>query len=319
MSIVKDEFSKWRVDFRPHGSSGKRVRKSFPTKKEAERFEAFIKQQAISDQPWNPSVKDNRRLEELIALWWNNHGKTIKSGSYTKRALELVCGQMGNPVGRKISAQTFYKWRSSRIDEEYKPTTINLYLAYLKALMNTLIEHELIQYENPFNKVRPIKVQEQERNHLSKEEIGLVLDDLVENGLRETYLLACICLATGARWSEALNLHEKSVINGKVRFTNTKSRRIREVAVSKATQDKIIELALLSCRSERKTSAHRFAESLKRVGLKTEGQATHVLRHTFAAHFMMNGGSIATLQRILGHSNIKTTMIYIHCTSECLE
>ncbi len=30
-----------------------------------------------------------------------------------------------------------------------------------------------------------------------------------------------------------------------------------------------------------------------------EGQKTHVLRHTFASHFIMNGGNILVLQRIL--------------------
>jgi len=38
----------------------------------------------------------------------------------------------------------------------------------------------------------------------------------------------------------------------------------------------------------------------------------HDLRHTFASHFMMNGGNIYTLQKLLGHSDIKTTMIYAH-------
>lgn len=41
-----------------------------------------------------------------------------------------------------------------------------------------------------------------------------------------------------------------------------------------------------------------------------DGQATHALRHSFATHFMINGGSIITLQRILGHSRIEQTMVY---------
>ncbi|WP_176377077.1 tyrosine-type recombinase/integrase, partial [Escherichia coli] len=40
------------------------------------------------------------------------------------------------------------------------------------------------------------------------------------------------------------------------------------------------------------------------------GQSVHVLRHTFATHFMINGGNIITLQRILGHSTIQQTMTY---------
>lgn len=50
-----------------------------------------------------------------------------------------------------------------------------------------------------------------------------------------------------------------------------------------------------------------------------EGQMTHVLRHTFASHFMMNGGNILVLQRILGHANIRETMRYAHFAPDHLE
>ncbi|MBB1605847.1 hypothetical protein A9979_04925 [Pseudomonas sp. UMC76] len=46
---------------------------------------------------------------------------------------------------------------------------------------------------------------------------------------------------------------------------------------------------------------------------------THILRHTFASHYMMGGGDILTLQRILGHSSITMTMRYAHLSPEHLE
>ncbi len=49
------------------------------------------------------------------------------------------------------------------------------------------------------------------------------------------------------------------------------------------------------------------------------GQNTHVLRHTFASHFMMNGGNILVLQKILGHSTIAMTMRYAHFSPDHLE
>ncbi|WP_442919916.1 tyrosine-type recombinase/integrase [Methylobacillus sp.] len=51
-----------------------------------------------------------------------------------------------------------------------------------------------------------------------------------------------------------------------------------------------------------------------------EGQLTHVLRHTFASLFMMNGGNTTSLnlQRILGHSSIMMTMRYAHLSPEHL-
>jgi site-specific recombinase XerD len=50
-----------------------------------------------------------------------------------------------------------------------------------------------------------------------------------------------------------------------------------------------------------------------------KGQATHVLRHTFASHFMMNGGNIIALQQILGHASIQQTMTYAHLSPDYLQ
>jgi len=38
----------------------------------------------------------------------------------------------------------------------------------------------------------------------------------------------------------------------------------------------------------------------------------HVSRHTFATNFLISGGKIEVLQKLLGHSKIETTMIYVH-------
>lgn len=45
----------------------------------------------------------------------------------------------------------------------------------------------------------------------------------------------------------------------------------------------------------------------------------HVQRHTFATHFMVNGGNILVLQRILGHSTIQQTMTYAHFAPDFLQ
>ncbi|MFG6668454.1 tyrosine-type recombinase/integrase [Halomonas sp. HNIBRBA4712] len=48
------------------------------------------------------------------------------------------------------------------------------------------------------------------------------------------------------------------------------------------------------------------------------GQLTHLLRHTFAIHFMMNGDNMQVLQQILGHP-ITMTIYYAHFAPDHLE
>lgn len=63
-----------------------------------------------------------------------------------------------------------------------------------------------------------------------------------------------------------------------------------------------------------------FRRALARTTIELpKGQAAHALRHTFASHFVQNGGNILTLQRILGHSSLAMTMRYAHVAPDHLQ
>jgi site-specific recombinase XerD len=68
------------------------------------------------------------------------------------------------------------------------------------------------------------------------------------------------------------------------------------------------------------TSAYSaFREGVDRAELGLpKGQLSHVLRHTFASHFMMSGGNILALQKALGHQSLNVTMRYAHLSPDHL-
>lgn len=60
---------------------------------------------------------------------------------------------------------------------------------------------------------------------------------------------------------------------------------------------------------------HAFALALKKAGLGNKNYSIHTLRHCFATHLLDNGTDLHTIKELLGHNDLKTTMIYMHLTN----
>ena len=104
-------------------------------------------------------------------------------------------------------------------------------------------------------------------------------------------------------------LQPKHYNNDKINLFNTKSGKNRYIPL-RGEFDLPLDDA----------SVKIFARCFELAGIKkTKGQNTHILRHTFASHFIANGGNILTLQKILGHSDLKMTMRYAHLSPDHLK
>lgn len=327
MTVRKLETGKWLCECYPNGRTGKRVRRQFSTKGEAVAFEKHTMEESES-KPWLGEKDDTRKLSELIDLWYSVHGVTLVGGLDTKDRLSLVCESLGDPIASTITSEDISNHRKKRLSGEVfrksrgrnlrpvSTATVNIECTRLHGMFSRLKKLKYIKYPNPLEDIESFKVKQKELSFLRTDEIHRLIKACHDYGNDDLLTVVRICLSTGCRWNEAAQLRGSQVIPYKISFTNTKSGKNRTVPISKSLYDSI----------PKKQGAlfgkvyKRFKTVLKMAAIDLpKNQNTHVLRHTFASHFMMNGGNILVLKEILGHSEITMTMVYAHFAPNHLE
>ncbi|MCI1042246.1 tyrosine-type recombinase/integrase [Caballeronia zhejiangensis] len=321
MAIKKSDGA-WIVDIQPGGRGAKRIRKTCKTLAEAKAFDAWAKTRASESTEWMPEKRDLRKLSTLIETWFAHHGSGLRSGEDTFRRLTAIAVALGDPVADRFTAEMFASYRAARLADGVTPNNLNREHAYMRAVFNELDRLGLWKRANPLAKLRPFKIQETELSYLDKDQIPRLLDALSQARNPHVLLITKVCLSTGSRWSEAEELKLSQVRAGLVQFAKTKSGKVRAVPISPELEQELIDHHRCSGQGERifGYAWSAFREGIERAGIELpEGQMTHALRHTFASHFMMNGGNILALQRILGHQNLTMTMRYAHLAPEHLQ
>ncbi|EBA1888563.1 integrase [Salmonella enterica] len=311
MSVKKRADGRYEVDVRPRGTTGKRIRRIFDRKGNAQAYESYILAN-FHDSDWRGKPIDKRLVSDLIASWWNYHGKNHSYGESYRKRLEKINREMGEPRVYELTRNFLMKFRAERLHYGVSAGTVNRDFCVMSGMFRLLIDMDEFYNENPFRSVRKLRTENSEMSFLSNEEIKKFLDALEGDDRK----IVALCLNTGARWGEASNLKAEHVISNRVTFIKTKTGPARTVPISQEIADYILN------RKSGKlfyTDYGRVREVLRKVKPDLpKGQALHVLRHTFATHFMINGGNIITLQRILGHKTIDQTMTYAHFSPDYL-
>jgi integrase len=163
---------------------------------------------------------------------------------------------------------------------------------------------------------------------LSLNEIDLVLRNSPE------YLRPIIVIAihTGLRKSELFRLrwddvdfNRGYVIASSMDNEHTKNYRNREIPMTEQLRECLNNIKAKSEWVLCKQNGERYSGCLRKGLEKIARDAgikkftLHDLRHTFASHLVMEGIDLPTVQNLMGHSEIKTTMIYSHLAPDHLK
>lgn len=252
-------------------------------------------------------------------LWYDLHGHSLRDAPRRLSKMLQLAARLGDPVATALDASSYASLRRKRLEEGISGKTLNNELGYLRAVFNELKDLRQIDYSNPLAGVKLLKLQERELSWLTTEQIDELLDSIRKRcDNPHTELVTLLCLATGARWSEAEKLSAHRLQGNVVTYAGTKSGKVRHVPIPPELAERVrvhwrMHGLFTSCITS-------FRRALERTTIQLpQGQASHVLRHTCASHFMMNGGNILTLQKILGHSTLTMTMRYAHLSPDHLQ
>lgn len=229
---------------------------------------------------------------------------------------------------------------------QISPGSVGQTLAFLASMYSWAVRRGLLS-SNPVRGVEKPKTTKDLVEYLSAEEVAALLaaaDLRAEGGLTERRLRAMVHLGirTGLRKGELLGLRWRDLDMATRRLTVArsfatapKSGKARHLRLPVAVVPILAEWAKQCPRTPaglvfpgryngawgmvRKTGNLMGLKALLDESVpRPVARPWHCLRHTFASHFVMAGGNILTLQKILGHSDVKMTLVYAHLAPDFL-
>ena len=230
----------------------------------------------------------------------------------------------------------------TELHKKYKQKTVKRKIASIKAFYQYLEEEERMKESNPFTKIR-VKFKEVESlpRIIPRNEIEKLLNcmyAIIDHSEKKSTIyrdltIVEIFFATGARVYEISNLKRQDIDldNGIIRIFGKGS---KERCVQIGNHD-ILELMKAYYQMNQEVieqcgfffvnqQGKRFSEqSIRRMIRKYSCQAgisvhitPHMFRHSVATYLLEEGVDIMYIQKLLGHSSIKTTQIYLHIASK---
>lgn len=192
--------------------------------------------------------------------------------------------------------------------------------------------------KNPMENINSIKLSKKLPNVLSVDEVNKILNIKIKDdySIRNKAMLE-LMYASGLRVSEIINLKTFDIdIEEDIVRTMGKGSKERIIPIGDYAKKAIINYLniryvflkkdindyLFLNNHGKKMTRQGFFKIIKKIanenGIKKD-ISPHTLRHSFATHMINNGADLRTIQELLGHSDISTTQIYTHISTEKIQ
>ena len=282
---------------------------------------------------------------DLFVVTKATEGRSPKTTTWYRELLTHFCNYLGNPRLAQVSiddARRFIahlqaketKWEDHPVSKptagKLSTSTIHGYIRAMKAFSNWATEEGFVKI-SPFARLKKPKLPETMIEILSDEEAKRLLDAINPNcylGAR-LYAMILLLLDTGIRATEltTLTLENTHLDNDCIKVlgkgnkerivpfgVTTKKALLRYIHTFRPEPAEASVKVLFLNDGGLALTSSGLAQAVKRLGVRADIPRLHphLLRHSFAVKYLIAGGDVMSLKRMLGHTSLTVTQVYLH-------
>lgn len=281
---------------------------------------------ASSDCGKDVTVTIQEAFKEFVAEQ-EYKGNTERTVEFYTETLNFFLAEAGITQLEELDEKTIRTWLVNR--RHLSPNTLRTYDRGLRIITRWFFARGYIEAFPMKNLPKP-KAKSREIVTFTPEDIKAMMAeaDRREERLRDKALLILL-LDTGIRIGEARNLFLHSVnwqeniltVSGKtgerpVPFSTPTRRSLKTYIDQERRASAPSVRHLFLTREGTPMDIETITKHVRRIAVAADVQATrrgaHTFRHTFAVEYIRAGGDVFSLQKILGHTTLEMTRVYVH-------
>jgi integrase/recombinase XerD len=264
-------------------------------------------------------------VEQWLAYIYHRKHRTESTINTYRSVIGFFVDFAGDCDVNELSVSLVDRYAESLLKENLAPKTYRNRLIPIRSFVSYLFSKDYLDLHPSKLEVPPDTTEE--ANFLTPDELKRMLKAC--RNMRE-YVVIMFFANSGLRVSELVNLRKDDIYMRSVVVRLGKGRKNRVTFIDHETDstlkqyhstlgyDSIYAFPNRSGSAISRQYITRIISEVSELAGINKRVSAHTLRHTFATSMLMKGSTIEEVQKMLGHANIRTTLIYLHFTNEYL-